>query len=183
MAALHPAQPETQLVLVARADLAPGARLAPDDLALEPRPATSLPLDPVVDGSAAAGRLLVAPLHVGEPLRERDLVAPRLLASLGPGYVAVPVRLADDGVTALLRPGDVVDVVASDEDPANRTASARVVAAGVHVLVVPSTASATSLGPPASSGPLVVVAATPASALDLAGAQAGSRVGIVWRSG
>lgn len=170
-------------VVVARADLAPGSRLTAADLAIEPRADTALPADPLVDPAAAAGRLVASPVRAGEPVRARDLVGPALLGSLGAGYVAVPVRLADDGVTALLRPGDVVDVVVADEDPAGSTTSAHVVAGAVHVLVVPEAASGSVLGAPAASGPLVVVAASPSAALELARAQASGRVGIVWREG
>ena len=37
-------------------------------------------------------------------------------AAVGAGHVLAPVRLADADVVALLRPGDLVDVIASAAD-------------------------------------------------------------------
>ena len=77
----------------------------------------------------------------------------------------VPVRLADPPVTALLTPGDIIDVMG-----VAARGSATVVADELLVLAVPDPGgdSAWSSG---GEG-FVVVAATPADALTLAGAAA-----------
>ena len=62
------------------------------------------------------GRPLAGPVRAGEPLTDVRLLGPALLDAL-PGdaeeRVAVPVRLADAGVTQLLAVGDRVDVLAA----------------------------------------------------------------------
>jgi Flp pilus assembly protein CpaB len=177
---LRPPAAATTDVVVARADLPPGATLTDDDLVVAPRPQDVLAVDVVRDPAQVRGRLLAAPVLAGEALRARDVVADALLGSLGGSVVAVPVRLADDGVAALLQPGDVVDLVSA------RDGAAEVVATGVRVLAVPRTpASSSVLGSSGSAGggSLVVVAASPSAALALQRAEAEGRVGLFWRAG
>lgn len=179
--AVRPPEPGTTDVVVASADLPPGSTLTEADLLRAPRPDDALPSDAVVDPTDLRGRLLAAPVRAGEVLRQRDVVGGTLLAALGDGLVAVPVRLADDGVAALLQPGDVVDLVAAHDG------GAAVVAAGVRVLAVPrATATTSVLGTSsggAEGGSLVVVAATPTDGLALQRAEAEGRVGLFWRTG
>ncbi|HET7902780.1 MAG TPA: Flp pilus assembly protein CpaB [Candidatus Nanopelagicales bacterium] len=178
--AVHPPDAATTDVVVARADLVPGTALTGSDLVLAQRPEGALPDDAVRDPDEVRGRLVAAPVHAGEVLRRRDVVGEDLLAALGTGLVAVPVRLADDGVAALLQPGDVVDLVSAHEG------SAEVVAAGVRVLAVPRAAtSASVLGASGEvgAGSLVVVAASTSAALALQRAQSDGRVGVLWRAG
>lgn len=79
------------------------------------------------------------------------------------GHLAVPVRLADAGIAALLRPGDQVDVFTSDT-----RAGVEVVAAAVTVGTAPTTGG----GPWTDDGELVVLLASPEQAAVLAGASA-----------
>mgnify|MGYP001406830052 CR=1 FL=1 len=177
---LRPPAASTADVVVARTDLAPGTTLSAADLVVVARPVDGLPADAVRTSDEMLGRLVAAPVRAGEPVRSRDVVGESLLAELGPGLVAVPVRLADEGVTALLQPGDVVDLVAT------RDGGAQVVAGGVRVLAVPRSAASTSVlgaGSTSTSGPLVVVAASTSAALALQRAEADGRVGVLWRTG
>jgi hypothetical protein len=87
------------------------------------------------------------------------------------GQVEVPIRLADPAVAAVVRPGDVVDVIASD-----RGASARVVAARVTVTRLPETGGDGLWG---TRDGLVMVASDEDEALALAGAAARGPVTIV----
>lgn len=177
--AVRPPDARTTGVVVARADLLPGSTLTGSDLALAERPDDAVASDAVRDPADLRGRLLVAPVRAGEVLRQRDVVGSTLLSALGDALVAVPVRLADDGVAALLQPGDVVDLVAVHDG------SAAVVAAGVRVLAVPRSAASTSvLGASSGSegGSLVVVAASAADGLALQRAEAEGRVGLLWRA-
>lgn len=82
-------------------------------------------------------------------------------AALHEGERAVPLRIDDVGIAALLTPGDVVDVVGTDA-----RGSTSLVASDVRVTSIPTTGS--SWGD--EQGGLVVVAAEPATALALAGA-------------
>lgn len=178
--AVRPPGAATAPVVVARADLLPGTALTDADLEVVALPEPGLPVDAVRDAAALRGRLVAAPVRAGEPVRERDVVGEQLLDALGPGLVAVPVRLADDGVVALLQPGDVIDLVAAHDG------SAEVVAAGVRVLVVPRSATSTSVlgtSTSASTGSLAVVATTTSAALALQRAEAEGRVGVFWRAG
>lgn len=177
---LRPPEAPSTDVVVAAVDLAPGTTLTDSDLVALPRPAAALPADAVLDPSELLGRLVAAPVRAGEPLRSRDVVGEDLLAAVGAGLVAVPVRLADDGVAALLQAGDVVDLVAA------RDGAAEVVASGVRVLAVPRSPASTSVlgaGAGSSDGSLVVVAASTSAALAVQRAEAEGRVGVFWRAG
>lgn len=179
LAALRPPAPPTVVVLAAARDLVPGAALALDDVASVALPAAAAPSGALRPGAAVLGRVVAGPVRRGEPLTDVRLVGPSLLSSV-PGAVAVPVRLADPGAAALLRPGDRIDVLAAPpplaphaaaprapaaagaSGPAGAagaagvaTAAARVVAANVLVLAVPGAAG---LG---TEGTLVVVACPP----------------------
>lgn len=154
-AGLHaaaPPPPERVALTVAARDLPAGAVLAPGDLAQASVAPGTLPAG-VVD--SPLGRTLAAPLRSGEPVTDVRLVGPALAAAY-PDRDAVPVRLPDAGMAALLRAGDRIDLVAADP----QGSGARVVAADVPVLAVPrptSEPSATGdLG-----GRLVVLAAEP----------------------
>lgn len=80
------------------------------------------------------------------------------------GQLAVPVRLSDPAVAALLTPGDVVDVMVADQ-----RSTARLIAADLIVTAIPK---AEGGGPWSASDGLVMVAATQDQALALAGATA-----------
>ena len=185
--ALHPASEPTAAVVVAARDLVPGSMLTADDLVVAERPSAAAPADPVPDPAGAVGRTVASPVRAGEVLRARDVVSPGLVAGLGPGMRATPVRLADDGAASLVRAGDSVDVLAAYAGDGTAGAAASVVASGVRVLVAPApaTGGSTSLlgGAPAStvSGAVLVLATTPAQALDLARAGAGARLSVALR--
>jgi pilus assembly protein CpaB len=165
----------TTLVLVAARDLPAGAALATDDLA-----SAALPRDLVPSGALAAdaepvGRLVASAVRRGEPLTDVRLVGAGLLTGLAAGLVAVPVRLADPGTAALLRPGDAVDVLAAPTTPDGAgTGTAQVVAARTRVLAVPAAEAQ-------DDGALVVLATSPATAARLAAAAVTSRLSVtVW---
>jgi Flp pilus assembly protein CpaB len=113
VAAVRPPAPPSVVVLAAAHDLAPGTALALADLRPVPLPAAAVPAGALRPGAEVLGRLVAGPVRRGEPLTDVRLVGPALLAALGPGTVAVPVRFADAGAVALLRPGDRVDVLAA----------------------------------------------------------------------
>lgn len=174
---LAPGAGATVPVLTAARDLRWGAALAADDLAVVQVPAESVPDGVLTDVESARGRLLASPVRRGEAITDVRLVGPGVLAE--PGLVAVGVRLADAGVSALLRAGSMVDVLATAaadafdgfERPVG-LGTAEVVASGVRVLAVPGGRRA------GLDGVLVLVAATEAQAARLAAAAAVSRLSI-----
>jgi Flp pilus assembly protein CpaB len=161
-AAAPPAPPSVWVVTAAH-DLDGGAVLATGDLTRVAYADGTAP-----DGSttldAALGRTLAAPLRRGEPVTDVRLVGPGLLSgysgSLDPSgdVVALPVRVPDAGVVALLRVGDLVDLLATDPSGGGTTT----VATDVPVLAIPQPdASAQGFGATGTlSGRLIVVATT-----------------------
>ncbi|HWL35024.1 MAG TPA: Flp pilus assembly protein CpaB [Frankiaceae bacterium] len=204
LSVLRPPVPPTVSVLAAARDLAPGSALALSDLRSVALPPAAVPAGALRPGAAVLGRLVAGPVRSGEPLTDVRLVGPALLDSLAPGSVAVPVRFADPGAVALLRPGDRIDVLATAEHPAlspplpdappaapQGAAGAEVVAADVVVVTIPGAApdpaADPAVAPPAAAlggdGSLVVVACTPAVARALAAAAATGRLSPALRPG
>ncbi len=153
---------QTDIVVAAR-DLSPGVELTAADVRLETRTAATVP-----DGSqsrldAVVGSTLAGPARRGEVLTDVRLLGPRLAESAaGPDARTVPLHLADTALLDLIRPGDVVDVLAAsdgDTDP-------RVVATDAIVVLVSEKPRA-----PGAGGDRVVLVALPAHAAnDVAGA-------------
>ncbi|MFE3455152.1 Flp pilus assembly protein CpaB [Nonomuraea sp. NPDC059194] len=160
---LRPGPGQTTTVLVAAKDLKPGL-LHEGDL----RPAR-LPAQAVPDGAlstGAIGRTLAAPMRRGEPLTDVRLVNPSLLATLPPGTVAMPVRIADADAVRLLSPGDAIGVLAAWDTGQ----PAQTVAERVPVITIPTGET--------DNGALIVLAASPDQARMLAAAQAGGRLSV-----
>ncbi|HEY0814352.1 MAG TPA: SAF domain-containing protein [Pseudonocardia sp.] len=112
--AVAPAPGSTRTpVVVAAVDLAAGRTIQAADLALRRWPAELVPAGSVRDPTAARGRVLVGAARAGEPITDVRLVGAGLLP--GGQAAAVPVRLADAAVAALLVPGRKVDVVTAGE--------------------------------------------------------------------
>jgi Flp pilus assembly protein CpaB len=183
---LRPPEPETRTVATARHDLAPGATLTADDLAVVARPVDALAEDAVTSAGAVTGRIVAFPVHGGEAVRERDVVGHALLESLGSDVVATPVRLSDDATLASVRPGDLVDVVAARAGDGSNPARAEVVAARVRVLTVGSATGSGGAGllgsSAAQSAPVLLLATTPEQSLDIAAAMVGSRLSVTLRT-
>ena len=137
-----------QTVLTAARDLPAGTTLDRDDLASVDYAAGTTPVGLADD---AVGRVLASPVRAGEPLTDVRLVGAPLAAAY-PDAVALPVRLPDAGMAALLRVGDRIDLVAADP----QGATARRVASDLTVVALPTVdEEATSSGLP---GRLVVLA-------------------------
>jgi Flp pilus assembly protein CpaB len=153
---------QTDIVVAAR-DLSPGIALTADDVRLEKRLAATVP-----DGSQATvdkivGSTLAGPARRGEVLTDVRLLGPRLARSAaGPDARIVPLHLADTALLDLVRPGDVVDVLAAADDDADP----RVVATDAVVVLV----SEKQRAPGAGSDRVVLVALPSHAANDVAGA-------------
>ncbi len=152
-------------VVVAARDLSPGAALTPEDLRLEKRLATTIPEGSQADIGVIVGSTLAGPTRRGEVLTDVRLLGRRLAESTaGPDARIVPLHPADSALADLVRPGDVVDVVAASD--ADSKSNPRVVATDAIVVLV----SAKQKSQAASDDRVVLVALPAASANALAGA-------------
>ncbi|OBG92109.1 flagellar biosynthesis protein FlgA [Mycobacterium sp. E136] len=143
--------------IVAARDLSPGSKLDADDVRVEKLDAATLPDGIQSDLAAVVGTTLTGPVRRGEALTDVRLLTPRLAeAAAGPMARIVPLSLDETAVLDLIRPGDVVDVLAasgeSDTPP-------RVVATDAIVVLVSEKASGTG-----ASADRVVLVALPAHA-------------------
>jgi pilus assembly protein CpaB len=157
-------------VVVAAADVAAGSALRAADLSVRRWPAELVPAGALRDTSAADGRVLVGAARAGEPLTDARLAGPAAALGAPRGAAAVPIRLADAGVAALLVAGSSVDVVTVGAN----TAEPVVLAAAAAVLAV--------LPPdPPSSGRLVLVAMPAETAAQVAAASLTEQVAVTLR--
>ncbi|MDS1115908.1 SAF domain-containing protein [Gordonia westfalica] len=111
-------------VLVAAHDLLPGQTVEAGDLTSRLVMAGTAPAGVVSDAALATGRTVTGRVRTGEILTDARLLSSRLPAELTGVDDArlVPVRLSDEAVTSLLRPGDVVDVLTDSADVLARRA-------------------------------------------------------------
>jgi len=153
-------------VVVAARDLTPGVELSPDDVRVESRSATAVPDGVQTAVADLVGSTLAGPARRGEVLTDVRLLSPRLAeATAGPDARIVPLHLADAALLELVRPGDVVDVLAVDAQGGDERTEPRVVARGAVVVLT----SATTKAPGGGEG--VVLVALPAQqAVDAAAA-------------
>jgi Flp pilus assembly protein CpaB len=155
-------------VVVAARDLSPGAALTSDDLRLEKRLAATIPEGSQADIGVVVGSTLAGPTRRGEVLTDVRLLGRRLAESTaGPDARIVPVHPADSALTDLVRPGDIVDVVAaSGNDSRANPMVPRTLATDAVVVLV----SAKQKAQTTTSDRVVLVALPAASANAVAGA-------------
>lgn len=143
--------------VVATRDLSPGSELGADDVSLEKLSAATAPDGIQSDVAAVVGAKLTGPVRRGEALTDVRLLTPRLAeATAGPSARIVPLSLDETGVLDLIRPGDVVDVLAASGESDDRP---RVVATDAIVVLVSEKRSGTGAG-----ADRVVLVALPAHA-------------------
>jgi Flp pilus assembly protein CpaB len=145
-------------VVVSATDLLPGTVLGAGDLAVTHLPTASVPAGAVPDPEMLLGRVLAGGVRAGEPLTDARLVGAGLTALLPEGQVASPVRLSDLAVTALVRTGDRVNVLATPPD----AASAELVAEAALVLAAPGAAAGPEPDP--AAGLLLIAVDGPTAA-------------------
>ena len=146
-------------VLTATRDLPAGTVLEPDDLTTTAFAPGSVPAGLSAD---PVGRTLAAAVRRGEPVTDVRLVGPALTAG-DTSRTAVPLRLPDAGMVALLEVGDRIDLVATDP----QGGGSRVVAGGVPVLAIPPPDAEVVAGQP---GALVVLGISPIDVPDVSDA-------------
>lgn len=151
-------------VVVTVRDLAPGIELTTADVSVEARAVPAVPEGAHTRVDAVVGTTLAGPARRGEVLTDVRVLGPRLAESAaGPDARIVPIPLADAALMDLLRPGDVVDIVAA---PSDESTEARLIATDAVVILV----SAKDSGLGARNGRVVLVALPAAAAKVVAGA-------------
>jgi Flp pilus assembly protein CpaB len=165
VSAARPPAPRTEQVLVAAHDLSAGTTLAADDLLPVERLPDELPAG-ALQGAATtvAGQTLTGAMRAGEPLTDWRLVESLPADAVPAGQVLTSVRLADPAALVLLEAGRRIDLVAAD--PTGEVA-ATVVASDALVVAVPQ-ADEAAVG--VADGPVVVLAVSAATAVELADA-------------
>ncbi|MEO8815941.1 MAG: SAF domain-containing protein [Mycobacterium sp.] len=167
VAALRSDPGEDQVgVVVTTRDISPGTVLTGDDVAVEDRSAKTIPDGIPGDVAAVLGNTLAGPARRGEVLTDVRLLGRRLTeAAAGPDARIVPIHPADGALADLVRPGDIVDVVAAAADSAVDSPSPpRIVAAAGVVVLVSAKQNTTS------DDRVVLVALPAAAATAVAGA-------------
>ncbi|AGB25452.1 Flp pilus assembly protein CpaB [Mycobacterium sp. JS623] len=123
-------------IVVATRDLASGVELTADDVRLENRTAATVPDGAQSNIDAVVGATLAGPARRGEMLTDVRVLGPRLAESVaGPDARIVPLPLADSAVLDLVRPGDVVDVLAAGTE-SGTDARPKLVATNAVVVLV-----------------------------------------------
>ncbi|MGU3651835.1 SAF domain-containing protein [Mycolicibacterium sp. A43C] len=150
-------------VVIAAADLAPGSPLAAGDLTVESRLTATVPDGAQTDIGDVVGAHLTAPARRGEVLTDVRLLGTRLTeATAGPDARVVPIPLSDAAVVELIRPGDVLDVLAAPDSGS----SPELIATRAVVAMV----STESDGPSAGTQRVVMVVLPRQAATAVAGA-------------
>ena len=142
--------------LVARADLAAGDMVEPDDVEVVAWPEDSRPQPVAADPGPIVGRRAACAIRAGEPLTTERVVGSSLLAATGPDAVAVALPADPLAESGLVRPGDRVNVVGAG------SGTARVLADAAPVLTVDQEA-ATVVAVPSTAAPTIVAAAAAGS--------------------
>jgi Flp pilus assembly protein CpaB len=154
-------------VVIALHDLVPGSPLTAEDVQVQSRTATTVPDGAQRDISGVVGATLTGPARRGEVITDVRLLGSRLPeATAGPDARIVPIHLADDALIDLIRPGDVVDVLAAGSAEAGPDTPPEVIATEAIVALV----SADAAGPAGTSGRVVLVALPRQAANAVAGA-------------
>ncbi|GAA1972032.1 SAF domain-containing protein [Amycolatopsis minnesotensis] len=167
------------LTVVSAHDIAAGSTIDDADVRVVAMPAAVRPSGAFEAADPVRGRLLSGAARAGEPITDARLLG--LPGTGDPRLSTVPVRLADAGVAALLRPGSRVDVVAAEDGERGRRVLASM--ATVVTVVTVSTADAGARHPPGSSatGPLLLLSLPPETATQVAGASLGRPVTVTLR--
>ncbi|MBD7979481.1 SAF domain-containing protein [Oerskovia merdavium] len=169
---VSPPPPETSPVVVAARDVGAGVVLTGRDLRVEDVVSSLAPQASLTRVSDAVGRTTSVALTRAQPVTPSLVAAGDLAASAPSGTVVAPVRLADPAVSALLGPGDRVDllVAASGTDDPTGGAPGTYVARRALVLAgVPAEAAGGLLGGDPAEDGVTLVAVLPDEAASLAG--------------
>jgi Flp pilus assembly protein CpaB len=175
---LRPAVGQSVPVVVAVSPIARASAIPAAAVEVRGVPSSFAPPGRIGDADDVVGRTTLTALRPGEPVTRTRLAPPAgpIAALVPPGTVGFPVHV--DVPTGAVRPGDLVDVLATF---GGRRPHTETVAESVDVLLVlgASTISSGALG--TSSTPTLVLAATPDLSERLAYAAAFATLGVAVR--
>lgn len=171
---VHPVPAPTIRIWTAAHDLGGGELLTSADLHPAAYPRDLVPSGAVRDRDDLVGRLLAAPLPRGQPLTEAVVLGSGRLAGY-PGRSALGLRVPDDDVAALLRPGEEVDLVATDPQGAH---PAELLVHGAVVLAVPRQAPGADTA--SGTGRLVVFGVPREEAEHVADVASARYLAVIW---
>lgn len=171
VAAVNPEGPPTLRVVRAASQLAGGAVVRAGDLEVADIVAVDAPVGALSDPGSVIGQRLAASVAEGQVLTGLAMAAAR--GGRARGQVVAPLRIADADLVQLLRPGELVDVVAADA----QSEKAAVVATGVRIVTVPAGSSDQQ----AQTGALVLVEVDEAEATRIARAAISGTITVIWR--
>jgi Flp pilus assembly protein CpaB len=168
--------PADVVVVTAAHNLASGSTLARDDLARTRFRPGSVPAASFRSPERLVGRTLAAPLSAGSPLTARQVLGRSVLAGY-PDDAAIGLRIPDPDAASLLRPGDRVDLVASDPQADDKT---ELLVRDAVVLALPEP-DPDALGSGTDSGGRLVLFAVPKQGIEHVAALASSRfLTVIW---
>jgi pilus assembly protein CpaB len=171
--AAAPEGPAMMSVVKAKSRLPAGTVVSTSDLVLDRVAAADVPEGVLTDPLTLVGKTLAAP--VAENQMMTPLAATAARTSVPYGHVIAPLRLVDTALVALLRPGDVVDVIAADA----QAGRAIVVAAGARVVTIPQVPD--EWVRPDPEGALVLIDVDAHTAPIVAQAAASATLSVIWR--
>lgn len=169
---LRPPPPPTIDVAVTARPVAAGTALTRDDVVVRSVAADLAPSGALHTVRSLLGRSAVVGLPAGALLHATLVSDDGVSAAAPHGTVVVPVRLSDDAVAALLRPGDRIDLLAGTTSGSEPDGAPQYLARGALVLPVPAGREPEAAGGllgPASEGdrPVTLVAVVPEDAPEL----------------
>ena len=174
LTALAPPRPLTVPVVRVTTSLPGGRALTAGDVRIDQLPPGALPTGVLDDPAAAVGKTLAGRVPEGQVLSASDLVGGRSAGTAG--RVIAPIRLADADLAGLLSDGDIVDVLAANDE----SGKAGIVATRVRVVAVPASARDPSAGSAAGGG-VILVEVDRTTAATLAQAAVSSQLSVIWR--
>jgi pilus assembly protein CpaB len=169
---LRPPPPPTVDVAVTARAIAPGTLLSREDIEIRAVGADLAPPGVLRSWRDLLGRAAVVGLPAGAPLHATLVSDDGVSAAAPHGTVVVPVRLSDDAVADLLRPGDRVDLLAGTTSGSEPAGEPRSLARASLVLPVPDAREPKDAGgllgaAPDGEGPVTLVAVSPDDAPEL----------------
>jgi pilus assembly protein CpaB len=173
ISAAAPEGPSMITVVKAKSQLPGGTVVSAADLVLDRVATSDVPQGALTDTHALIGKTLAAPVAENQIMTPLTAIAAR--TSVSPGHVIAPLRLADTALGALLRSGDVVDVIAAG----TQTEQAVVVAAGARVVTIPDLPD--ERAGPGPDGALVLIEVDAQTGSIVAQAAASATLSIIWR--
>lgn len=173
VSALRPPEPATTRVVRAAANLPAGHQISADDLVTVDLLRAAVPDQVISSVDDLIGQTLIGGVPKGQVLTEADIISGDLQP--GDGQVLVPLRLRDAGIAALLQVGQVVAIVAADNE-----GTPVVVADHARIAALPRQPDGGTFGSDRSGGVLVVVAVPRAQGATVAAWATSPTLGVMF---